>query len=136
MSHATGGCLCGRVRYEITADPILQLACYCRDCQYAGGGAPALIAVVPKAQLAVTKGEPKTFWSKGDSGGDVGRSFCADCGSPLFSEPKSVGVFALKIGSLDDPSKFHPQFDIWMKSAQPWHRPHEGAARFEEGPSR
>jgi hypothetical protein len=133
----TGGCLCGKVRYETDATPIFQGACHCRDCQYAAGGEASVLTAVPKAAFRITKGEPAAYWSKGDSGADVGRSFCRDCGTPLFSEPKGIGEFvAIKVGSLDDPSKFQPLFDIWMKSAQPWHRPHEGAAQFDKAPVR
>ena len=35
----TGGCLCGAVRYECTADAIFMGNCHCRDCQKASGGA-------------------------------------------------------------------------------------------------
>jgi hypothetical protein len=41
----------------------------------------------------------------------------------------------IKVGSLDDPSAFKVQADIWMKTAQPWHRPHEGAAQFDGNPN-
>jgi hypothetical protein len=133
----TGGCFCGAIRYEIAGEPAFQFACHCRDCQYASGGPPTLGIVVPNAALKVVKGEPRTHWVTGDSGGKVGRSFCADCGTPLLSHPTAVGDFAvIKVGSLDDPSIFNVQADIWMKSAQPWHRPHPGAAQFSEGPAR
>ncbi|MBV8593806.1 MAG: GFA family protein [Caulobacteraceae bacterium] len=131
-----GGCLCGAIRYEASGEPVFQLACHCRDCQYASGGAPALIIVVPGPSFRVTQGEPRTFWSKADTGADIGRSFCPECGTPLFSRPTGVGdIVAVKVGGLDDPSIFAPTADIWMKSAQPWDHPHEGTARFGSAPA-
>ncbi|HEY5071788.1 MAG TPA: GFA family protein [Caulobacteraceae bacterium] len=136
MTTAAGGCLCGAIRYEVSAEPIFQLACFCRDCQYTSGGAPTLAVAVPKPALKITRGEPRTYWVAADSGAKVGRSFCGACGTPLFSEPSGIGEIAvIKVGSLDDPSMFKVQVDIWMKSAQPWHRPHEGAAQFETSPA-
>jgi hypothetical protein len=132
----TGGCLCGAIRYELAGEPVFQVACHCRDCQYTSGGAPTLAVVVPRAALKITKGEARTHWVTADSGAKVGRSFCAQCGTPIFSEPSGIGEIAvIKVGSLDDPSAFKVQADIWMKSAQPWHRPHEGAAQFDESPA-
>jgi hypothetical protein len=29
----TGGCQCGKVRYEIMAEPQMVYTCHCRDCQ-------------------------------------------------------------------------------------------------------
>jgi hypothetical protein len=29
----TGGCQCGKIRYEITEAPTLVYTCHCRDCQ-------------------------------------------------------------------------------------------------------
>jgi hypothetical protein len=137
MANATGGCLCGAIRYESVAEPMFQFACHCRDCQITSGGAPTLGIVVPKAALTVTKGAPRTHWVTGESGAKVGRSFCPDCGTPLFSEPTGIGEIAvIKVGSLDDPARFEVQADLWMKSARPWHRPHEGAAQFQAAPAR
>ena len=57
-----------------------------------------------------------------------GSFFCASCGVHVFSGPDSHPErVAVKVGSLDDPSDFHVQADIWMKSAPPWHTPHQGA---------
>jgi len=36
---AKGGCACGAIRYELTADPMIVHACHCRDCQRITGGA-------------------------------------------------------------------------------------------------
>ena len=63
MTTRTGGCACDAVRYEISAEPVFQVACHCRACQYASGGAPTLAMIVPKEALKVTKGEPRFYWS-------------------------------------------------------------------------
>lgn len=135
MTHATGGCLCGAVRFELSAEPIFQFACHCTDCQKASGGAPALGIAVPEPALTMTKGAARDYSVKGESGNEVRRSFCETCGSPLFSRPAAMpGMVIIKIGALDDPSGFKPQVDLYMASARPWHAPHEGAAPFQRGP--
>src|SRR5208282_1265612 len=63
-----GGCLCRAVRYEVSAEPLAVMNCHCRDCQYSSGGAYTTAVVVPKAAFRLTKGSPKRFASKGDSG--------------------------------------------------------------------
>jgi hypothetical protein len=136
MTTRDGGCACGAVRYEISAEPVFQVACHCRACQYASGGAPTLAMIVPKDALKITKGEPRFYWSTGDSGAKVGRGFCESCGSPLYSLPEAnTAIAVIKVGSLDDPSAFQVQADIWTSAAQPWHRLHEGAARFDKTPA-
>jgi len=37
----------------------------------------------------------------------------------VSARPEIVG---LRVGSLDDPSGFRPEADIFVKSAQPWDR--------------
>ena len=34
----TGRCLCGAIRWESSAPPVVTRVCWCRDCQYVGGG--------------------------------------------------------------------------------------------------
>lgn len=117
----TGGCACGAVRYECTAEPLGSINCHCRDCQRASGTAYASVLRVPAASFRVIKGEARFYSVKADSGNTVSRGFCAECGSPLFSRlsgmPDVVGVRA---GSLDDPSWHRPTMDIFTASAQPW----------------
>jgi hypothetical protein len=83
---AQGGCMCGAVRYECTADPAFMGNCHCRDCQRAAGGAYAPAIGVPRSAVKIT-GEVKYFESKTDSGNMSRRGFCPNCGSRLFSLP-------------------------------------------------
>jgi len=116
-----GGCACGRIRYECTADPLLSLNCHCRDCQRETGSAFAPVLVVPKAAFTLLRGKPKYFALTAASGHTTQRAFCASCGSPLFGLPGSGSdVVTIRAGSLDDPSVFRPSQNIYTVSAQPW----------------
>ena len=121
MPTRTGGCLCGAVRFESGGDPQFALQCHCRDCQRASG-APHVAAVrMAAAHFRITKGKPKRYVAKADSGNEITRAFCGDCGTPLYvqvsTRPDIVGV---RVCTFDDPSWFRPQANIFVKSAQPW----------------
>ena len=130
----SGGCRCGAVRYEVSAEPIAVMDCHCRDCQYASGGSHTTAVVVPAPAFRITKGTPKRFASKGDSGRDIARGFCGDCGSPLFSEPPGDTLRVLKAGSLDDPSWLKVGGALYTSSAQPWAHIDPDKMRFEKMP--
>ena len=84
MTPMTGGCLCGAVRYESTGEPGFALLCHCRDCQRQSGSAFAAGWRVPAAGFRVTQGEPKLYVRAADSGNQITRAFCPDCGTMLF----------------------------------------------------
>jgi hypothetical protein len=121
MPITHGGCACGAIRYECTAEPLFALLCHCRDCQREAGGAFIPVLAVPKAAFGVTQGDPKLFASAADSGHSTTRVFCGDCGSPLFGLPGSApDLVTIRAGSLDDPSAFRPAQHVFAASAQPW----------------
>lgn len=117
----TGGCLCGAVRYEVNAEPAMQVVCHCTHCQKQSGSAFSTIIGVPESAVKVTQGTPKSFIDHGESGQKVERQFCADCGSPLFSiVAVAPGMTFVKSGTLDDTSFFRPAANIWTRSRQCW----------------
>ena len=129
----TGGCLCGKVRYEVTAEPAFSAHCYCRDCQKSSGTAMASVMLVPKDAFRLTKGELKFYAVKSDSGREVSRGFCADCGSPIISRP-AMPMIAIKAGSLDDTSLFKPMMNVYKASAPHWAPMLEGIPSFDKNP--
>ena len=135
MTEMTGGCACGAVRFKITA-PIMGVGvCHCSDCQKASGGGPNYVALALKAGFEVTKGQPKIYKSKSDSGAEVGRAFCADCGTPLWSETGPMTPFyPVKLGALDDNSAMSPNLHLYTDSAPSWHLMHEGIPTFPKMP--
>ncbi|GAA0581208.1 GFA family protein [Rhizomicrobium electricum] len=116
-----GGCRCGAVRYEVTAEPIAVVDCHCRDCQYSSGTGFATIVLVPRPAFRQLSGTTQGHTVTADSGNKVTRHFCPTCGTPLFGENETKpGVLAIKAASLDDPSALKVMAAIFTKSAQPW----------------
>jgi hypothetical protein len=117
----TGGCLCGAIRYEITAAPAMQAVCHCSHCQKQAGSAFSTIVGVPDPGVRLTQGTLKSYIDHGESGKAVERQFCGTCGSPLFSIVEAApGMTFVKAGTLDDPSGFTPSAHFWTKSKQNW----------------
>lgn len=135
MSEATGGCLCGKVRYTAPKDPVFQAVCHCTDCQRQTGTSFSVVVAYP-AQAVTYTGEMKVLHCTGESGGAVIRRFCPECGSPIVSEPAtSAGMAFLKAGTLDDTSNLNPTVHIYTESKQPWVIIPEGAMTFPRGAS-
>jgi hypothetical protein len=115
-----GGCACGAIRYETTADPTEMVNCHCRDCQRAGGSAYAPVLIFETKAVKLS-GEPRYYKTVGRAGKTVERGFCAYCGSQvtlkLERHPNLIGFQA---ASLDDPSLYRPGMDIFTASAWYW----------------
>jgi hypothetical protein len=130
----TGGCMCGAIRYECTAEPIFMGNCHCRDCQQATGTGFAAAMLVPRNAVNII-GDVKYFDVVGDSGNIVGRGFCPNCGSRLFSKPPIPELMGIMAGSLDDSSEFQPAVDIYTANAQPWDYMNPDLPKFDRIPS-
>ena len=116
-----GGCLCGAVRFKIEADaPLAVRQCWCRVCQFIGAGGGTVNAVFFKD--AVTVSGPMTdYVNHADSGSTMHRRFCAQCGTPLFSEAEPrPNHIVVRVGTLDDPNLAAPGGIIWTRSAPVW----------------
>ena len=132
----TGGCLCGAVRYEISADPMFAAHCHCRDCQKATGTGHVSVTCLPSPAVKVT-GETRGYTVKGDSGLGYTRHFCPTCGSLVYGQADGMpGMINVTAGTLDDPSVFQPQFVIYTKSRPSWDRLDSGLPEFETMPPR
>lgn len=117
----TGSCLCGAIRYTVSA-PITELrACHCVHCQKASGTAGSVNAMIPSAAFRLTQGTPRCFSSAAASGRTLHRYFCGDCGSPIYSQrPTALDMVSLRVGTLDDGGDAKISMNIWTRSARPW----------------
>lgn len=133
----TGRCLCGSVTYSVDADPLVQAVCHCADCQRQTGNPFSVIVAVPRDALKVEGDTIASFATTGDDHGkDTQRSFCSNCGAPVFSHSEAMPEMAfIKAGSLDDASWLEPTVEVWTSSSHAWSPHFQGAARFERGPA-
>lgn len=107
----TGGCACGRVRFEADVDSDEAYLCHCRMCQRATGGVSIAFKSVKQANLVWT---PTPDWYQ--SSPIARRPFCRTCGTPLGFQFVEGENCDLTIGSFDDPSAFRPTTQFGMES--------------------
>ena len=116
----TGGCLCGAVRYTITAPPITVRTCWCRLCQKIGAGSATVNAMFATEAVTV-EGELSDYESVADSGNKMHRRFCPKCGTHVFSGAEvRPGITGVRVGSMDNPEACGPEVTIWTKEAPSW----------------
>lgn len=130
-SKVTGGCLCGRVRYEAEVFLDHAYVCHCSICQKSTGQ-PAEITVLIKAgTLKYLMEEPKYFVSS--PGGK--RGFCAECGSRIVwqaTDPDEDWTTNLTVGSLDFPAAVKVACHIYVDTKLPWYDVCPGVPHFAE----
>jgi len=131
----TGTCQCGHVHYEVSEEPIVTVACHCRECQKLSASAFSLTMVIRAESFRLLSGELTAFERPTDAGGTAVCHFCPGCGNRVYHENPAVpGFFRLKPGGLDDTSQIVPQAHLWASRAQPWFEFPEGVPRFETQP--
>ena len=96
----TGGCLCGKIRYEISDAPRLVYTCHCTECQHLTSSAFSIALAI--AGFRLTGDEPQPLESIADSGRVKIRWVCPECGCWLFSTGKpGDGLYRVRGGTLD-----------------------------------
>jgi hypothetical protein len=98
--RATGGCLCGAIRYTVGGALRGVLLCHCGQCRRWHGHLGAYTSAA-RAHVTLEGAEALVWFASSERGR---RGFCATCGSSLFFEPVGEGRLAIAAGSLDQPS--------------------------------
>lgn len=113
-----GGCVCGAIRYTVTAKPFAADYCHCRTCQrHTGAPVSAWMDFLTEQIEWHNKDELREYASTQD----IRRGFCACCGSTLtFRSISHPRYLTLAITSLDDPAQFQPTYHIYTESQVPW----------------
>lgn len=94
---ATGGCLCGAVRYELRGPLRDVIACHCRQCRKITGHYYAATAI--KREYFSLIEQRGLRWYQ--SSAFARRGFCGECGSVLFWDAADYAHLSITAGSLD-----------------------------------
>jgi hypothetical protein len=107
-AHFAGGCRCGAVRFEARGEPYRVGICHCMDCRKQSGSLFGAFAIFPAEAVTIS----------GDAASYRDRSFCPNCGSPVFG--RWGDEIGLHLGSLDAPSQLKPSYELWMRRREGW----------------
>ncbi len=112
-----GVCRCGRLRFRVTGQPILTMACHCTGCQRMTASAFSLSALYPSDRFEVVSGEPVI----GGLHGPTRHFFCPHCMSWSFTRPEGLDAFVnVRVTLLDDARSFTPFIETYTCEALPW----------------
>ena len=126
-----GGCLCGKVRYQITGPLFAIDHCHCSMCRRQHGAAFATYADFDPSHFAWVSGEAlvKTY---NPPEGD-GWCFCSECGSTLGGTNNGK-VTAITLGTTEGDPGVAPESHIFVGSKAQWYNIGDDLPQFEERP--
>jgi hypothetical protein len=128
----TGGCLCGRVRYEVDEPLVTAAYCHCTRCQRRSGSAAAVSALTAPGSVRITTGEE--LLASFDPPDGFSKVFCGACGGALFARhPTDPNVVWIRMGTFDGDPGIRPAYRQYVAYAAPWEAiPDDGLPRYPE----
>lgn len=133
-NFATGQCLCGKVKFTISSEPLRMAQCHCDDCRKLTGTGHASNAFFKVDDVDI-KGETQSYDSVTDSGSTITRHFCPICGSRLFgTNSTSIDIIGISVGTLEDSSWFKPELIVYNKRKPDWDYMDESVPAFDGMP--
>jgi hypothetical protein len=117
-----GGCACGKVRYKLTAPPLIVHCCHCRDCQRLTGSAFVVNLWIERRFVEAGDMRLRSDMLAAGSGRPHEIFRCPDCGSALWSKYHAApgDTVLLRAGTLDRPETVRPDVHIFTRSKLPW----------------
>jgi len=125
----TGSCLCGGVRFEVTAPFRRASHCHCSRCRKHSGTFGLTQGRVPLEGFRVVQGEELIRVYRPPEG--MAKAFCSVCGSSLFGGTWPDGPeVSVRFGTLDGDPGIRPQYHSHTASAALWDEiPEDGLPR-------
>lgn len=122
----TGGCLCGRVAFELHGPLGPTTHCHCRSCRRSHGAAFITWTSVAPDQFHVRSGINELAWYRSSPG--VRWAFCRNCGAsmlyvadlPGHPDAPQLGHIYVSAGSLDDDTRIQPSAHVSYEERVRW----------------
>lgn len=132
-----GSCLCGGVRFQITAPFRRANYCHCSRCRKHSGSNASAQGRVARDGFELISGDDLLVVFEPPDGGMV-KVFCRVCGSALFGGTWPQGPeVSVRLGVLDGNPGIAPQYRSHTASAATWDVPgSDDLPRYPAGPPR
>lgn len=120
---ATGGCLCGAVRFKIEGDAGHIQLCHAARCQKATGAASSPEMAIEPERFRWISGEDKiTRYTAPllERPPAYHRAFCSVCGSPAPIEHEELPFVGVLAGTLDPESGARPAWHAFVDQCASW----------------
>jgi len=115
----SGGCLCGKVRFEITSEIQNIIYCHCSQCRKAQGSAFATNGNVDTGGFKIVSGENELTGYESPPGQT--KYFCKHCGSPIISKNESSpNKIRVRLGAIETDISERPIAHIFSTSKANW----------------
>ncbi|MFQ6677204.1 MAG: GFA family protein [Fidelibacterota bacterium] len=124
----TGGCYCGKIRYEISSEPIVVVHCHCNNCKRSVGGPFVTWAALNQKDIIYLQHNPTVYLTDNK----VERGFCNQCGSSISYHRIGEDTIDITVGTFDDPNAVVPSKHIWDKRRIHWVNLDDGLPHFSE----
>ncbi len=112
MPSASGGCLCGGVRYRVQGPLRDVIFCHCSRCRRTHGHFSAYTACAREdLELVDTRG---LRWYELDQSR---RGFCAECGASVFWEREGRSTISISAGTVDEPTGLRSGEHVYVADA-------------------
>jgi hypothetical protein len=130
---ATGGCLCGAVRFKIIGELRNIVNCHCSKCRRFHGNFGAYTSVKEVDLILLEQRGLSWYESITDESPNVYRGFCSECGSSLFWHPRDQDKIAVAAGALDEPTHLQTIGHVWISQSSDYYSINDDLPKFDKG---
>jgi hypothetical protein len=116
----SGGCLCGRVRFELSEPATAAYYCHCTRCQGRTGSGSSAPARIDGRTFRLLEGEGVVKGWRHSEGG-FEKFFCGECGAHLFSRnPDDPSQMSVRMSAFDGDPGVRPSGRTYVAYAAVW----------------
>lgn len=109
--------MCGGIRFEVSAPPLLTMACHCTGCQKLSASAYSLSIAVPSEGFKLLQGEPVL----GGMHGPHKQFYCSHCKNWMFTRPQGLDFLVnVRATMLDEHHWYAPFIEVNTSEKLPW----------------
>lgn len=130
VTHATGGCLCGAVRFTVDGPLRPPVSCHCEQCRRTSGHYVSATAC-RRAHLSLDADAGLTWYRSSE---DAERGFCRVCGGNLFYRPTDPArdTISIMAGTLDPPTGLRTAGHIFVAAKSDYYDLADALPRFAD----